>query len=101
VDVKFINLVEANKSANGEAIKEAAGELDQVLWVAAAGFPSTTEGLLLGLLEETWAVRRLIGVRVSWVEGGFIVRICSDSNMATINFDLGSRSCGRAVGRCG
>jgi hypothetical protein len=101
VDVEFINLVEANESADGEAIKEAAGELDRVLRVAAAGSPSTTEGLLLGLLEETRAVRRLMGVGVSRVEGGFIVRICSDSDMATINFDLGSGSCGRAVGRCG
>jgi hypothetical protein len=35
---------------------------------------------------------------VSWVEGGFIVHICFDSNMATINFNLGSGSCGRVVG---
>jgi hypothetical protein len=53
VDVEFINLVEANKSANSEAIKEATEELDRVLRVAAAGSPSTTKGLLLGLLEET------------------------------------------------
>jgi hypothetical protein len=53
VDVEFINLVEANKSADGKAIKEATGELDRVLRVTAASSLSTTKGLLLGLLEET------------------------------------------------
>jgi hypothetical protein len=87
VNVEFVNLVEANEGGDDDAITEAAGELDRVLRVAAAGCPSTTDGLLLGLLEETRAVRRLMEVGVSRVEGGFMVRICSDSEMATINFD--------------
>jgi hypothetical protein len=101
VDAEFVGLVEAIESGDGQSIKEAAGELDRVLRVAAAGSPNTTEGLLLGLLEETRMVRRLMEIGVSRVEGGFIVRICSDLDMATINFDLGSGSCGGAIGRCG
>jgi hypothetical protein len=94
-------LVKANEGDNGQAIKAATKKLDRVLRVAAASSPNTTEGLLLGLLEETRTVRRLIEIEMSRVEGGFIVRTCSDSNIATINFDLGSRSCGGAIGRYG
>jgi hypothetical protein len=101
VDAEFVGLMEAIESNNGQSIKEAIRELDRVLRIAAAGSLNTIKGLLLGLLKETRIVRRLIEIGVSRIEGGFIIYICSDLDMATINFDLGSRSCGGAIGRYG
>ena len=87
ISAEFVGLIEANKGNNSQAIKATTRELDRVLRVAATGSLNTTKGLLLGLLEETRAVYRLIEIRVSRVKGGFIIYICSDSEVAIINFD--------------
>ena len=38
-----------------DAIKDAAQELDRVLRVASSAIRNDTDGLLLGILKETWA----------------------------------------------
>ena len=50
-------MASAIAAEDDEAVKAAAQELDRVLRLASAGMPRDTGGLLLGILEETRALR--------------------------------------------
>ena len=55
VDTKYNTLASALKDDNKGTIKDIAQELDRILRVASSIIHNNTDGLLLGILEETQA----------------------------------------------
>jgi hypothetical protein len=67
VDTEYDELASALQIDDNDGIEVAALNIDQVLRLASAGLPKDTNGLLLGMLEETRALRKelVIGYDVS------------------------------------
>jgi hypothetical protein len=81
VGPEYTALALALRDDDGDAIEAAAQELDRVLRLASAGLPKDTDGLLLGLLEETRALRSEVSsgfaeLHISHVVSGTLLYYC-------------------------